>query len=382
MNVLFVPRPDWKNAFGGDAIQMNATAKELRALGIAVDIARPEESSLDRYDVIHLWTSLQLPADLARDVEAVQSARPRGKVVLSPVWAPGHVLSWMFAARSWLFGRHRDLGAMTPSSAREDLTKIAERAITFRQGLRQIGPFQGESQMIAMRRTLEMVDMILPNSWMELQAIHHYVGVVCDFHVVPNAVDAKMFLEPPAAALPQELQGIGFAMMSARFDGRKQQDFALLALKELDIPLVFVGHVVNEETFNNFRALGSTRRAPVYYRGRMEQSELRSLYAAARVHFMPSIYESPGLSNIEAALLECSIVTGALSFEAEYFREEGYYCDPCDVWSIARAVEKAFGEYETAGERRRLLRQRILDSFTWQHAAGETASAYERVSTA
>lgn len=374
-----MPRPDWKNAFGGDAVQMQATAKHLRELGATVDIARPEDVDLSRYDVIHLWTSLQTNGDLIKDVDMLQSARKRSKLVHSPVWAPQHVLRWMFTARSWLFPRHPDLAGMTLDSAHDDLKALAQRTLTFHTEHGDVPPYGPQPDTVRLRSALDRIDMLLPNSWMELQAIQQYFGSIDAFHIVPNAVDTQAFLQEPEFALPAELQGVPFAMMSARFDPRKQQDMVILALKDLDIPLVFAGHGAGGPIFERFRTIGSRRKAPVYYFNRLDQMQLRTFYRAARVHFMPSIFESPGLSNIEAALLDCSIVVGCLAFELEYFKGEAYYADPCDMWSIRHAVKTAFDRFEQDGPRRAALKQRILNEFTWERAAAETYEGYRRV---
>lgn len=379
VKVLFAPRPDWKVAFGGDTVQMNATAERLRELGITVDIERPENADAAAYDAIHLWTSLQMPNEFINDVNALQSVRPRTKIVLSPVWAPQHTLRWMSFARNWLFGKYADLASLTLDGAADDLRAISQRSMAFQTPQMQVRPFDQDPLAMPLRQALERIDMILPNSWMELQAIHEHIGVVCDFNIVPNAVDTTLFLQGDEAPVPDYLRDAPFAMMSARFDSRKQQDFVLLALKDLDIPLLFVGAVAEQTIFDRFKALGSQRRAPVYYFPKIDQIALRSLYAAAAVHFLPSIFESPGLSSIEAALLDCSLVVGGIAFETEYFRNEAYYCDPCDAWSIREAVKTAFENHGQDAGRRQTLRNRILERYTWQHAASETAEAYSRV---
>ena len=380
VKVLFLPRPDWKVAFGGDTVQMNATAVQLRKAGIQVDIDRPERINAGDYDVVHVWTSLQMPSELLADVTALQSVRTGTKVVLSPVWAPQHTLRWMFCVRQWFFEKHTDLATLSLENAAQDLQTISNRSLNFQTPNGTVQPFQTDPLAVQLRGVLKNVDMVLPNSWMELQAIHEHIGVVCDFHIVPNAVDTELFLAADAStAVPEELRGVPFALMSARFDARKQQDFVMLALKDLDIPLVFAGAVADQPIFDRFKALAANRKTGVYYVPRLEQAALRSLYAAARVHFMPSIFESPGLSSIEAALLDCSVVVGGIAFETEYFRDEAYYCDPCDVWSIRKAVKCAFDNYDADAGRRQALRSRIIDRYTWQQAAAQTARAYDKV---
>ncbi len=379
MRVLFVPRGDVERAFGGDILQMSATAHRLRDLGVELDVGPPERALAERYDVVHLWTPLQFPEQLLAQLDELQPVRHHSKVVLSTIWAPFTTMAWMRAAKGWLYGRSPDLGALDIFSAEHDLRQLANRELQFSVDGSYVYPYAAHPGAALCRHVIERVDAMLPNAYMEAQAIFTNMGVHCDFFVVPNAVDVELFSAADPQAVPAEIRDRPFAMMSARFDSRKQQDFVLLALKHLDVPLVFVGGIGDVETFHRFKAIGATRRAPVFLLPMMPQDQLRNLYAAASVHLMPSLFESPGLASLEAALLDCSLVVGGLGYETEYFREEAYYCDPCDAFSIARAVERAFANHEADSERRASLRDRITRDYTWLAAAQATARAYERV---
>lgn len=378
MRVLFVPREDGNRVFGGDVVQMEATARELRALGVEVEIAPVERALEISYDVVHLWTSLHLPDRLERQLDALTPIRDRVRVVLSPIWAPHHTLRWMHAARRWLFESRGDRGALDIENARDILEQIARRSVNITVDGVTLTAWTAHPSTAACRGVLARVDTILPNSWMELAAIFTYLGDFCDHAIVPNAVDATLFAAGDPAAVPEELRAAPFALMSARFDARKQQDFVLLALKHTEYPLVFVGDATDPEIFARFRDLGARRKAPVYYYPAIPQQQLRHLYAAARVHLLPSLFESPGLSSLEALLADAAIVVGNLGFESEYFGEAAYYCDPCDAWSILRATQRAWNRYDDDAPPRARARTRIVEEFTWVAAAKATRRAYER----
>ena len=378
MRVLFVPREDGNRVFGGDVVQMEATARELRALGVEVEIAPAQRACETAFDIVHLWTSLHLPDPLDRQLDLLAPVRERVRVVLSPIWAPHHTLRWMHAARRWLFESARDRGSLDIENARDILEKIARRSVDITVDGTTLTAWTAHPSTAACRGVLSRLDVILPNSWMELAAIFTYLGDFCDHAVVPNAVDAALFSGGDPDAVPAELRSAPFALMSARFDARKQQDFVLLALKHTEYPLVFVGDATDPEIFARFRALGARRKAPVYYYPAIPQQQLRHLYAAARVHLLPSLFESPGLSSLEALLADTAIVVGNLGFESEYFGEAAYYCDPCDAWSILRATQRAWNRYERDAALRASARRRILDEFTWPAAAQATLHAYER----
>lgn len=378
MRVLFVPRDDSAAIFGGDVVQMKATATELRAHGVHVDIGPTQKALEDRYDVVHLWTSLHFPNMITKQLDELETIRGRAVIAHSTIWAPHHLVRWMDAARRWLFTVYPDGARISLTTARAELEQIAGRVLDFTLHDQQLTAFAPHPFTYDCRNVLRRIDLILPNSWMELQAIFSYLGDFASYAVVPNAVDTDLFEDADPEQVPSELRGVPFAMMSARFDTRKQQDFAMLALKELAIPLVFVGERTDEEIFQRTMALSKSHRAPVYYFPFMPQDKLRHLYAAARLHFLPSIFESPGLSSLEAALADCAIVTGNLAFESEYFQDGAYYCDPCDAFSIERAVRHAWENYDRDGERRTTLRERIRTEYTWKRAAEETLKAYER----
>lgn len=379
MRVLFVPRDDADRIFGGDVVQMHKTAEHLRDLGVSVEIGTAVDAAAGSHDVVHLWTSLHFPLALLEQLERLESLRGRTTIALSTIWAPHHLVRWMDAARRWFFSRHVDGAATTVESARNDLQAIASRQLDFTiDGGERVSAYSPHPGVQFCRDVLRRVDLILPNSWMELAAIFTHLGDFTSYAVVRNAVEARDFDGADPSDLPQDLRAGHYAIMSARFDTRKQQDFAMLAVKDLDIPMVFVGEATDREIFERMRALATNRRAPVFYYPFLPHSRLRHLYAGARVHVLASLFESPGLASMEAALLDCAIVTGNLAFESEYFRDGAYYCDPCDAFSIRRAVAAAWDSYDDEAHSRQLLAQRIRSEYTWKHAAEETLRAYRR----
>jgi glycosyltransferase involved in cell wall biosynthesis len=106
----------------------------------------------------------------------------------------------------------------------------------------------------------------------------------------------------------------------------------------------------------------------------MSHDELRSAYAAARAHILPSWFETPGLSSLEAGLSGCSIATTDRGSTREYFRDLADYCDPASTVSIRRAALRAYDR-----PRSEQLKRHILDRFTWEAAGRQTAAAYDRI---
>lgn len=95
------------------------------------------------------------------------------------------------------------------------------------------------------------------------------------------------------------------------------------------------------------------------------------LYRQARVHALPTFYETTGLVSLEAALSGCAVVTTNRGHAQEYFGDFAWYCNPDDLTSIREAVLSAL-DSDASHELAALIESR----FTWQHTATATLSAY------
>ena len=104
------------------------------------------------------------------------------------------------------------------------------------------------------------------------------------------------------------------------------------------------------------------------------QEELAEYYKKAKVHVLPSWFETTGLSSLEAAAMGCNVVITDKGDTREYFEDMAYYCDPGSPGSILNAVKLA-----AKNENDKALQQKIFSAYTWQVTAGLTYRAYEEV---
>ena len=108
--------------------------------------------------------------------------------------------------------------------------------------------------------------------------------------------------------------------------------------------------------------------------GHLGEEELFTAYSNAKVHVLPSYFETTGLSSLEAAVMGCNIVVTDKGDTRDYFGDDAWYCDPDSVESIRNAVDAAYkAPFNEA------FRERILRDFTWERAAEETLAAYKQV---
>ena len=106
----------------------------------------------------------------------------------------------------------------------------------------------------------------------------------------------------------------------------------------------------------------------------VEQEQLIDYYKSAKVHVLPSWFETTGLSSLEAAAMGCSIVITDKGDTKEYFGNHAVYCSPSSASDILSAVEKAAGLPVND-----VLQQKIFTQYTWQQASRRTAEGYKKI---
>jgi glycosyltransferase involved in cell wall biosynthesis len=88
-----------------------------------------------------------------------------------------------------------------------------------------------------------------------------------------------------------------FALCVGRIEPRKNQLRLVQALRSSKIPVVMVGRRMNAKFFE---AVKQAMKSSDVIIEETNQEQLKRIYAAARVHVLPSIYETPGLASLEA----------------------------------------------------------------------------------
>ncbi len=333
---------------GGHRVQIDQTAAHLTMLGADVRVSFSADERPADYDVIE---GFGLPPAVLR------ACRRAGVPVL---------LSTIYWSRDYTTGQYRTGSRRAFWTGR------------LRLGLALLrGSLQGRASekcealnehLISKRVTYEMADLLLPNSRSEGEAIRRELGVTTPYHVVPNAVDERRFTPGPAGAARD------YILYSGRFEPHKNQLGLIRALKnETRWPVILVGqsHPHHAAYHRQCR-----RELPPHFRilDGVPQEELVPLYRAARVHVLPSWFETTGLVSLEAALCGCNVVTTERGYARDYFGALAWYCDPASPASIREAVRAA---WETPVDP--VLRAHVLDRFTWMHTARATLEAFREV---
>ncbi|MCL4868136.1 MAG: glycosyltransferase family 4 protein [Anaerolineae bacterium] len=144
-------------------------------------------------------------------------------------------------------------------------------------------------------------------------------------------------------------------------------------------PLVLVGpngwlmNGVLEQTVAQMEAADKVRLL-----GYVPEEDLPGLYTLATLFVFPSLYEGFGLPPLEAMACGTPVLTSHGSAMAEICGEAAYLVDPTSEKAIAEGI---LGLLADAGQRRGLGERGLVQArqYSWQRAAQETVTLYERV---
>lgn len=366
MRILFVNRPDALANPGGDTVQMRQTREALRTRGHEVVVSLDPAPDGAGFDIAHVFNIQNPDIQLAQVMALKRSKVP---VVVSPIFWDHTEFDWaMRVIRGAFSGPKHQKQPLLEALARRD---IQVNGLDCHTRLKGSDEYRQAQQAIVQEAAL-----LLPNSNAEALNIQHSLGIASfGFRVVPNAV-SPTFADADPRAFRDKYGKDPFILTAARWDDRKNLLLLLEALKDTDLPLVLIG----TRPFPDYEALVRAHLRPnVTVLDALPQEELASAFAAARVHALPSWFETPGLSSLEAALAGTAVVVGNRAAELEYFGPQAHYCDPASIADIQRAIVRAWDGHPNDGDRRDALRCRIGTSYTWDKAAEETLAAYEEV---
>jgi len=134
--------------------------------------------------------------------------------------------------------------------------------------------------------------------------------------------------------------------------------------------LIIGAHAPNQAAY--YRECVDSAAANITFINHVPQDRLVEYYQLSKVHILPSWFETTGLSSIEAAAMGCNIVITDKGDAKEYFGTDAFYCDPGKPETILEAVKKA-----GLAPCNELLKDKILEKYTWAQAASQTLKAYQ-----
>ena len=252
--------------------------------------------------------------------------------------------------------------------------------------------FQAFREDIAGLKVLvQNVDWVLPNAEMEMATLlgltdqmdrMDIVPLNARCTIVPNAVDVVGEILPVMesdTALPPRLASKlreRFIVCVARMEIRKNQHRLVEAMEFLwkddpNLQLVLVG-AMNQDYVSTWE--NAVKGKNVIMIQPLSAPNVLNLVKRAMVSALPSLLETPGLVNLEAAAMGVPVVCSNRGSVREYLKDGAYYCDPLDPATIADAILKAIN-----GGRNTELMNYVRTECSYARVAEITESVYLRL---
>lgn len=351
--VAFITRSTLYKVPGGDTVQIQQTAAHLAGLGIDCEIVLSNQKiDYSKYSLLHFF-NITRPADMLYHTKKAGMPFVVSTILCNYSEYDKHHRKGMGILLSYLPG---DSIEYLKTMARWMLRKDYLASLNY--------SWKGQRKSII--EILNKASMILPNSESEYNRVQQSYPTKVSYSVVPNGIDPGLFQYDAAVEKDRHL-----VVCVARVEGIKNQLNLIKALNNTRFQLVIIGAFAPNQAayYNECRALAAYN---ISFVNHVPQAELVKYYQQAKVHVLPSYFETTGLSSVEAAAMGCNIVITDKGDTREYFSDDAFYCEPSDPASIRRAIEKA--STSPVSDK---LRNRILEKYTWKQAAIQTLKAYQ-----
>lgn len=341
--VLFYVYPTAFQAPGGGEVQLLQTKKYLEQLGVPVKLFDPWSDKLKDYDILHTFGSVKdcLPV--------MEAARTQGvKNVLSTIcW-----YSWKSAWHTYSEPKRRIMTVL-------------------RHAAKEWTPWLPSER----KHMMQISDLLLPNSTTEACQLVAYFGAPKErIFEVPNGVDPS-FADAKPEAFIEKYGFKDFVLCVGRVEPRKNQLGMVRALKNMKVPVLFIGQTVPQYQSYYDRCVREAGKN-IHFLGAMPHGSnlLASAYAACRTFVLASWLETPGLAALEAGLAGANVVITPEGAARQYFGDLADYAAPDKPEEIRSAVLQSLEKPKTA-----LLRDHILKNYQWNRVAEKTLEAYKRI---
>jgi glycosyltransferase involved in cell wall biosynthesis len=326
---------------GGPLTQMRFTAQSLEAEGVSVRFfdqwsrftASPDE-------LVHLFAANIGTYHLAREL---------------------HRLGVPFVVSPITFSRH------TPTFLRAGLriTRLAQR----------IGPGMWSDYGLT-ADICSWAERILPNTQAEAHLLSAGLGVPpAKMTVIPNGVEERFAHASPE--LFTRTFGVNNFILTVGHTGHERKNVLTLirALATIDHPAVIIGRIIKNAYGDACVREASKHKHILLVDGLDHDSpELASAYAACSVFVLPSLFETPGIAALEAALAGAKVVITRYGGTIEYFGPLATYIEPASVDSIRAGILREMSKPKDTA-----LQTHIRKKYLWSHVAQQTAAVYRSV---
>lgn len=341
MNVCFIVPQVMKTVEGGLYVQVSNTAHALKQKGITVTQFNPWETyDFKLFDCAHLFRADPETYNITKLFNELHIP-----IVTSTVFYNTHKLIYV----RW-FRRLTRFIRKFFSGVRSDLDYVAD--------------------------VCKFSSRVLPNTNAEKEFIVKGLGIPSkNTLVVPNAVEER-FADADPNLFYEKYSKNDFILSVANFGYPRKNMLNLInALERIDHQAVLIGSIYNNDY--GIKCQNKLKQSNnILWLDALSHNDpmLASAYAACKVFVLPSLYETPGLSAMEAALAEANIVITPHGGPKEYFKDMVEYIEPKSVSSIEEKLRLALLKKPDPK-----LKKHILERYTYRAVADKLEQIYRDV---
>lgn len=347
-DILIISRSTLYSQPGGDTVQIEQTAAELRRLGFRVDIkAGSNNLKPEDYDLVHFF-NLTRPADLLRYLPWITRLITTSIYVDYSESEKQQAGTVRFLIR-YLLGKHG--------------TEYLKTIMRWLSGTDRFPGWQYLvlGQRASVKKILQASECIITASKFEQQMISDdFPGLAAQFQTI--SLGSEHFVPEDSVKRNMAVACV------ARIESLKNQLGLIRAQKKTEHTLDLYGMAARNQK-KYLRACEREGIGKVNFKGQRTHEELQKLLPAYAVHALPSYFETTGLSSLEALASGCQIVVSEHPIQKELFGEHAHYCEPGNPDSIAQAVNRALNSKNDH-------RSWVREKFSWQKAAKEISDIY------
>ena len=326
---------------GGANTQLQKTAHFLKEQGIEVEFFDPcKKYDNNSIDLFHMFTANISTLDLARKLNDFDI-----KYVVSPIF---------YTLHGPMFLKITDII--------ENIIKKVFNGIWTDYGV--------------VKQICNSSAAVLPNTTAEAGLIENGLKVSGNkIHVIPNGVDERFYNADPS--LFYETYGTkDFLLYTGVIGSVRKNTLSLIrAVKNIDHPVVIIGKI-HKNKYSEQCLEEASKNKNILFIDALEHDSpmLESAYAACHTFVLPSYFETPGISALEAGLTGANIVITEHGGTKDYFADYAVYIEPSSVKSIKKGIEKALNSLK-----QNKLKQRIKENYFWPQIAKKTADLYKSI---
>ena len=326
---------------GGPNTQLRMTARHLSSSGVTASLFDPwRRFGRGDADLFHIFAANIGTYHLAREIHALGIP-----LVVSPI---------IYSLHSNAFVR---------------------RSLVVTRFLQRIGKGIWSDYALT-SDTCRWASAILPNSQDEANLLVEGLGVEkSKVHVIPNGVEDRFAHADPGTFVKK--YGVKDFILNVGHIGHERKNVLSLikALGGIDHPSVIIGRIIRSSYGDACVREAARYKQILLIDGLDHESDLlASAYAASDVFVLPSLFETPGIAALEAALSGAKIVITEKGGAREYFGTMAGYVDSQSVESIREGIVRSLG---AAKDDR--LKEHVRREFLWPIVAGKTATVYRHV---